>query len=106
LSAVQQPVLKFARIAALLAAAETILCAVSIIALQVTSWIENGVWDPYPVSSVIDSLRDGVTYGTASSEKLEAEAPVKRRHKLVTEPSGACTLSDRRNSTASLLFMA
>jgi hypothetical protein len=68
-----QQFVKFTTITVLFAAALTILCAVVIVGWQVTSWIQNGEWNAYPVSSVISSLqRDrNNTYVTASLKKVE-----------------------------------
>jgi hypothetical protein len=47
--------------------------------LQVTSWIQNGVWNAYPVSSVISSPQAdrNRTYVTASVNKVETGSPIK-----------------------------
>jgi hypothetical protein len=72
-----QQLVKFTKITVLFAAAVTILCAVMIVGWQVTSWIQNGEWNAYPVSSVISSLqRDrNNTYVTASLKKVETGSP-------------------------------
>jgi hypothetical protein len=75
LSSFEQPLLGFAKISALLSAVWTALCAVLLIGWQVTSWLYTGVWDAYPLSSVVNSLKSdgGNTYITASSAKIEPE---------------------------------
>ncbi len=75
LSAFQQRLVRYAKITALLSAVWTILCAVLIVGWQVTSWLQNGVWDAYPLSSVIKSLENdqAVSYVTASSDKFETK---------------------------------
>jgi hypothetical protein len=72
-----QQLLRFAKLTAVLAAALTILCAVMIVGWQVTSWIQNGEWNSYPVSSVISSLQrdQNNTYVTASLKKVETGSP-------------------------------
>jgi hypothetical protein len=72
-----QQLLRFAKLTALLAAAFTILCAVMIVGWQVTSWIQNGEWNAYPISSVISSLQsdENATYVTASLKKVERGSP-------------------------------
>jgi ABC-type sulfate transport system permease component len=74
-----QHLVKFTKISTLFAAALTILCAVMLFGWQITSWIQNGVWNAYPVSLVISSLqadRNG-TYVTASVKKVETGSPIK-----------------------------
>jgi hypothetical protein len=73
LSSFEQTLLRSAKIAALLSAVWTILCAVLLIGSQVTTWLHTGAWDAYPISSAINNLKnDGVnTYVTASSDKPE-----------------------------------
>jgi hypothetical protein len=64
----------------LLSAVLTILYAVVIFGLQVTSWIRAGVWETHRLSSVIRSLKsdDGITYTTASSDKIQTELTSKQ----------------------------
>jgi hypothetical protein len=72
-----QQLVKFTKISTLFAAALTILCAVML--FGITSWIQNGVWNAYPVSLVISSLqadRNG-PYVTASVKKVETGSPIK-----------------------------
>jgi hypothetical protein len=71
---------KFAKITALLSAAWTILCAVMIVGFQAASWIRNGVWDGYRLSSVLKSLKgdQNITYVTASADKFDAELTTKQ----------------------------
>jgi len=51
-----------------LSGALTIFCALLVVGLQVASWKKTGVWNPYPLSSVIESIKDDRddTYVTAS----------------------------------------
>jgi hypothetical protein len=73
-------VVKFAKMTALLAAAWTILCAVLIVGWQVTSWIQNGEWEAYRVSSVIISLKNdrNYKYVTASLDKIETDSTIQQ----------------------------
>jgi hypothetical protein len=75
LTAFQRRLVKFAKITALLSAVWTALCAVMLAGWQVTSWLQNGVWDAYPLASVIKNLKgeQGVTYATTSSDELKTE---------------------------------
>jgi hypothetical protein len=70
LSAFQRFV-RLARLITTLSAALTILCAVMVVGLQVTSWIKNGVWEAYLVSSVIESMKSDRydVYITASVDR-------------------------------------
>jgi hypothetical protein len=54
-SAFQQRLVKLAKRVALLSAMWTAVCAVLIVGLQITCWVRNGVWDPYPLSAVISN---------------------------------------------------
>ena len=75
-----QRVLKFAKVTALLSAVWTILCAVMIVGMQVTSWLGNGVWDTYRLSSILKKLKSdqNITYVTASAHKFETELTIKQ----------------------------
>src|ERR1700730_12093478 len=75
-----QQVGKFAKMTALLSAGWTILCAVTIIVMQVTYGIRNGVWDTYRVSSILKNLKSdqNIKYVTAGADKFETELPVKQ----------------------------
>jgi hypothetical protein len=67
--------MRFAKATTLFSAAWTIICAVFVTGLQISSWLKKGVWDAYPISSVIDRLKTGeaATYVLASSDILDAE---------------------------------
>ena len=65
---------RFARVAALIAAAETIFCAVFIIGWQAKSWLANGTWPALRLSSVLKKLeiyRGDDIYMTASAGEIE-----------------------------------
>jgi hypothetical protein len=66
-----QRVVKLAKLTTLLSGVLTILCAVMIAGLQITSWIRAGVWDTYLLSSVIRALQGDTVYVTASINKTE-----------------------------------
>jgi hypothetical protein len=59
----------------LLSVVLTVLYAVVIFGLQVTSWNRTGVWETYRLASAVRSLKsdDGITYTTASSDKFQTE---------------------------------
>jgi hypothetical protein len=75
-----QRVVKFAKMTALLSAGWTILCAATIVVMQVTSWIRNGVWDTYRLSSILKNLKGNhdTTYVTASADKFGTELTIKQ----------------------------
>jgi hypothetical protein len=52
--------MRFTKATTLFSAAWTMVCAVFVIGLQIASWLKNGVWDAYPIS----------TYVMASSDEL------------------------------------
>jgi hypothetical protein len=57
----------------LLSFGSTLLSAGWIAGRQVSSWLQNGEWAAYPLSSLIKEWESGnVTYTTASSDKPEA----------------------------------
>ena len=68
---------KVAKSIALLSAAWTLLCAGLIVGRQAISWISTGVWDKYPLASVIKMLKaePPAIYVTASSEEGLKPAP-------------------------------
>ena len=70
-----QRVVKLARLTASISAVLTILCAALVFGLQVTSWNRTGVWEAYPLSSAIKSLKGdrADVYFTASSGKFQTE---------------------------------
>jgi hypothetical protein len=67
--------LRFAKATTLFSAAWTIMCAVFLTVGQIALWLKNGVWDSYPISSVINRLKtdQAPPYLLASSDKLDAE---------------------------------
>jgi hypothetical protein len=78
LLAFQQGLVRFAKMTALLSAVWTLLVAVLIVGRQATSWLQYGVWDPYPLSSVINSVEKdrGSAYMTASSGRTATEVTI------------------------------
>ena len=74
LSALQR-VVTIAKLATLLSAVSTILCAVVIVGVQVTAWIRTGMWEAYRLGSVIRGLKGGHAdvYVTASTTKTATE---------------------------------
>jgi hypothetical protein len=66
---------KFARLTAVVSAVLTILCAALIFGLQLTTWSRSGVWEAYPLSTVVKGLKRDQpnVYSTASVSKLETE---------------------------------
>ena len=78
LLAFQQGLVRFATMTALLSAVWTILVAVLIVGRQTTSWLQNGVWETYSLSSVINGLKkdQGSTYTTASSDRTASELTI------------------------------
>ena len=78
LLAFQQGLVRFATMTALLSAVWTILVAVLIVGRQATSWLQNGVWETYSLSSVINDLKkdQGSTYTTASSDRTASELTI------------------------------
>jgi hypothetical protein len=74
LSALQRTI-TIAKLATLLSAVSTILCAVVIVGVQVTAWIRTGMWEAYRLGSVIRGLKGGRAdvYVTASTTKSATE---------------------------------
>ena len=62
------PIIKSAKLLVTLSGGLTIFCALLVVGLQVASWKKTGAWNPYPLSSVIESIKDDRddTYVTAS----------------------------------------
>jgi hypothetical protein len=56
---------RFTKTIALISALWTILCSALLAGWQVTSWLRDGLWNPYPVAAIIKGDLD-VTYTTAS----------------------------------------
>jgi|ERR1700730_14874499 len=75
-----QRVVKFAKMTVLLSAGWTILCAATIVVMQVTFWIRNGVWDTYRLSSILKNLKSDQSskYVTASADKFGTELTIKQ----------------------------
>jgi hypothetical protein len=61
-------IIKSAKLLVTLSGGLTIFCALLAAGLQAASWKKTGVWNPYPLSSVIESIKDDRddTYVTAS----------------------------------------
>jgi hypothetical protein len=78
LLAFQQGLVRFAKMTALLSAVWTLLVAVLIVGRQTTSWLQHGVWDPYPISAVINGLEKdrGSAYIMASSGRAATEVTI------------------------------
>jgi len=72
LFAFQQHLVRFAKIAALLSAAWTMLCAVLVVGPQVSAWLQDGVLDAYSLSSTISRLHGNQKYFTAGSDNLRS----------------------------------
>ena len=72
--AFQQHLVSFAKTTAVFSAAWTFLCVILLVGRQAISWLHSGVWDAYPLSSVIkilDSEQD-IKYVVASLEKSKS----------------------------------
>jgi len=50
------------------------LCVVLLVGWQAISWLHSGVWDAYPLSSVIKNLESdqNIKYAVASSDKFKS----------------------------------
>ena len=66
--------LKFAKMTVLASAVWTIFCATFIFGWQLISWLRDGVWDAFPISSVI--LSGKAIYVTASAEQIRPQQAV------------------------------
>jgi hypothetical protein len=82
LSALQR-VVTIAKLTTLLSAVLTILCAIGIFGLQITSWIRTGMWDAYRLASVVTSLKCGraegyvlASTGSSATELTNAQVMV------------------------------
>ena len=66
--------IRFAKIAALVAIAWTIFYAVFIIGWQINIFLRQGSWPALPLSSVINKLEyePGAIYATASAHEIES----------------------------------
>ena len=65
---------RFAKVASLVANAWTIFYAVLIVGWQITSLLREGSWPALPLSSVINKLEyePGAIYATASAHEIES----------------------------------
>jgi hypothetical protein len=65
---------RFAKVASLVANAWTIFYAVLIVGWQITSLLREGSWPALPLSSVINKLgyERGAIYATASAHEIES----------------------------------
>jgi hypothetical protein len=66
--------LKFAKITVLASTVWTIFCATFIFGWQLISWLRDGAWDVFPISSVV--LRSEAIYVTASAEQIRPQQAV------------------------------
>jgi hypothetical protein len=74
-------IIKSAKLLVTLSGALTIFCALLVVGLQVASWKKSGVWNPYPLSSVIESIKDDrddiyVTASVGPSAELTSRQPL------------------------------
>jgi len=68
---------KLARLTTLLSGILTVLCAVGIFGFELSSWVENGVWRSYTLSSVQELFKNqDVTYVTASTNGSEPDQTI------------------------------
>jgi hypothetical protein len=74
-----QRLLNLAKLTTMLSGALTILCAMLLVGWQVMDWIKVGIWNPYPLSSVVESVKGNrnATYVTASVD-TSTVATIKR----------------------------
>lgn len=63
--------LRFAKMTVLASIVWTVLCAAFIFSWQVMSWLRDGVWNVFPISSVI--LTENAIYVTASEEQVRPQ---------------------------------
>ena len=66
---------RLAKFTTLLSGVFTILCTGVVFGLQVTSWLQTGLWESYQLSSVIGMLKSdrNDVYVTASTDKFQTE---------------------------------
>jgi len=68
---------KVARLVTFLSGLLTILCAVAVFGLEISSWIESGTWQSYTLSSAIDLFSNqDIIYVTASADRSKPELTV------------------------------
>jgi hypothetical protein len=78
-----------ARLTTFLSGLLTILCAGAVFGLEIFSWVENGTWYSYTLSSAIDLLKDqDVTYVTASANSSKPDLTIWQsiRESLLSAP--------------------
>jgi hypothetical protein len=77
-SALQQTV-KFVRLIVIVSTVLTIFCAVVIFGGQVVSWTKTGVWEAYPLSAIVEGLKNepADVYVTASSVNFQSELTIR-----------------------------
>jgi len=71
-TAFEQRLVRFTKIAVIIAATWTGLSAAMLVSAQLIFWLQNKEWDAYPISSVIADRRD-ITYTVASSRELNKD---------------------------------
>jgi hypothetical protein len=71
---------KLVRLIVIVSAVLTIFCAAVIFGWQVASWIQAGVWEAYPLSAVVEGLKNhpADVYFTASSDNFQSELTSKQ----------------------------
>jgi hypothetical protein len=61
---------RVARLTTFLSGLLTVLCAVVVFGLEISSWVESGTWQSYTLSSAIDLLSNqDIIYVTASADR-------------------------------------
>jgi len=71
-NAFEQRLVRFTKITVLIAATWTSGCAAVLVAAQVIIWLQNDMWDAYPISSFVISQHE-INYTVASSSKLNTD---------------------------------
>jgi hypothetical protein len=68
-------IVRLAKFTTLLSGVFTILCTGVVFGLQVTSWLQTGLWEAYQLSSVMGMLKSdrNDVYVTASTDKFQTE---------------------------------
>ena len=72
MTAFEQRLVRFTKIAVIIAATWTGLSAAMLVSAQLIFWLQNNEWDDYPISSVMASRHD-ITYTVTSSSKLKTD---------------------------------